>query len=379
MNKNIPPLALLALLALGGGLVLVSRKATTLRPQPGAAVASRTVAEERVSSSARAALPMSGPARDGVGRAQRTEAAGGAFVRRDVADVFRACVPPAGDWRHGHPTRMVVSPYPGMTVAFQQVRTREDGRHLTWIGRNPELPGASFVGIATPDGYDAVMIVPGAGQQNFHVRDGRVLVEELIATGQDCELGPARVSPAALPVPPGMYFAEAGGASQEYPADTAGASHPDQAPLTVDVLFLYNTRALAVAAQRSDDPVGYMDGYTRAGLETCNLVLENSRVDGFVWRYVGLVAAPEYPEQLTVSDDLDMMAPGGPLDAFVRSARAQYGADQVLMWTGAGTRQGAAFAGDVRSEPAAPEYTLAGLRLTAGILILGHELAHNFG
>jgi hypothetical protein len=381
MNKNILPLGVLAVvIAFGGAFLAVSR--VTLTPQMSGRVGG---------------MPGSGAARPSPARPAAEPPAAGNIVRdetpavprqisvatlehRDAAEVFPNCVPPADDWRHRHPASLRVAPYPRKAVTFQQVRVKEDGRYLTWIGRNPDLPGATYVGIATPDGYDAVMIVPGAGQYHFHVRAGLALVEETNATGGDCESGPPVATMASLPVPAGVHYAAAGGSAAGGTAELTAAPRSADTPPNVDVLFLYNTRALAVAAQRSSDPIGYMDGYTRAGLETCNLVLQNSRVDTFVWRYVGLVALPsEYPQQVTVSDDLGMIGPGGQFDDFVRSVRAQYGADQVLMWTGAGTRQGAAYAGDVRSEAVPPEYAVAALRLTAGILILGHELAHNFG
>ncbi|HTL69512.1 MAG TPA: hypothetical protein VL200_17750 [Lacunisphaera sp.] len=298
-------------------------------------------------------------------------------ARRGVEEVFPGCVPPERDWRNRHPSTLRVSPYPGVMLGFEQTKTEADGRVLTWVGRDAALPGATFVGIATPDGYDAVMLVPGAGQFNFHERDGRVVVEEVSASGADCELTQVAAAPRKT-VPAGLYYA----ADSADLTPTVSGPLPDSAdsaPVTVDVLFLYNTRALAVAASRSDDPIGYIDAYSRAGLETCNQVLQNSRVDAFRWHYVGLVAVPAYPEQTTVSDDLAQISPDGPLDATVRDVRARYGADQVMMWTGAGTRQGAAYAGDIRSDPVEPEYALASLRLTAGILILGHELAHNFG
>ncbi len=373
MKKKILSLGILAVLMAFGGAFLAVNQAPLPRHPP---------ARGQVAGKSRAALlPAASPGPMMPADKTVRETTATAFTRRDAADVFPDCVPPAGDWRNRHPSTLRIAPYPGKAVTFRQVRVKQDGRYLTWIGRDPDLPGATYVGIATPDGYDSVMIVPGAGQYHFHVRAGLALVEEVNATGSDCETGlTPLVTMASLPVPTGVHYADAGGMASAGPEEMATAPRAAEAAPNVDVLFLYNTRALAVAAQRSSDPIGYMDGYTRAGLETCNLVLQNSRIDTFVWRYVGLVALPaEYPEQLTVSDDLDMIGPGGQFDDFVRSVREQYGADQVLMWTGAGTRQGAAYTGDVRSDAVPPEYAVAALRLTAGILILGHELAHNFG
>ncbi len=295
-------------------------------------------------------------------------------ARRSAADVFPGADPRVESWRYRHPTTLLVAPYGGQPVTFQQVKVKEDGRHLTWIGRNQALPGASYVGIATPDGYDAILLAPGGSQINLHVRAGQVLVEEVVASGRDCELGPESGPAVETPGATAIYYSNGADA----PADPRKFSAV-AAPLNVDVLFLYNSRALALAAERSTDPVGYLDGYSRAALETANLVLQNSRVDTFAWRYVGLVPVPEYPEKVTVSEDLLMIAPDGPFADLVREARTRYGADQVLLWTGAGVRKGSAFGGETRNQPVERGGTVAALRLTAGTLILAHELAHNFG
>ncbi|HVZ63160.1 MAG TPA: hypothetical protein VG936_01125 [Lacunisphaera sp.] len=372
MNKKIVLLAGAAMVMAGG---IVFR--FTGRLEDTGAIRSEARSNRRPAASAMAGNPMP-PSTPGARNAGAALMALGSRERRDAEAVFPGCVPPERDWRNRHPARLKVAPYPGATLTFDQTKAEVDGRVLTWAGRSAALPGATFVGIATPEGYDAIMLVPGAGQFNFHARGGQVLVEEVSASGADCELTSVALAAPRKSIPAGLYYA-ADSAQQVAGSYGLAPETADAAPVTVDVLFLYNTRALAVAVSRSNDPVAYIDAYSRAGLETCNQVLQNSRVDSFRWHYVGLVAVPVYPEQTTVSDDLAQMSPGGPLDATVREARSRYGADQVMMWTGAGTRQGAAYAGDIRSDPVESDYALASLRLTAGILILGHELAHNFG
>ncbi|HVT74226.1 MAG TPA: hypothetical protein VHD61_13905 [Lacunisphaera sp.] len=372
MNKKIVLLGCAAMVVAGA---IIFRFAG--RPEDPAAIRSEARAHHRPAATALARTRIL-PHAPGAANAGAALMARGSTARRDADAVFPGCVPPERDWRNRHPDTLKVSPYPGVTLTFDQTKAEADGRVLTWVGRSAALPGATFVGIATPDGYDAIMLVPGAGQFNFHEREGQVQVEEVSSSGADCELTRVAMAAPRKTVPAGLYYA-----ADSRPLEPAmpglASESSNEAPVTVDVLFLYNTRALAVAAARSDDPVSYIDAYSRAGLETCNQVLQNSRIDAFRWHYVGLVAVPVYPEQTTVSDDLAQISPGGPLDATVREARARYGADQVMMWTGAGARQGAAYAGDIRSDPVEPEYALASLRLTAGILILGHELAHNFG
>ncbi|MBI3884305.1 MAG: hypothetical protein HY302_01030 [Opitutae bacterium] len=286
----------------------------------------------------------------------------------------------AGLWRDAHPATLTVAPYPGFRLTFEQAEQRESGRYRTWIGRNAELPGASFVGVATARGYDAVLLVPGTGQFNFHARDGAVLVEEVAASGRDCGIDDDAAAPFSAALGPGVHYAQAAGSGAASGGDfRATPPRALVAPRSVDVLFLYNAPALAAAAERSNDPLGYLDGYTRAALETCNLVLQQSQVDAFVWRHVGLVAAPAYPAQETIFEELMVVHPDGPLGAFVREVRAEYGADEVMMWVGPGARQGAAFGGATRQTPANAAFAVSILRLTAGTLIMAHEFAHNFG
>lgn len=302
-------------------------------------------------------------------------------VRRRVADVFPAlgAVPP--DWRRSHPAEVTISVFPGLELTFAQRSVSEESGTLTWVGRNPDLPGASLVGVATSNGYDAILLVPGASQFNFHVRGDEVLVEEYVTRRDDCAHFPAVAAGSPPPVSSGVHYAEAantggGQLSLDETPTRSASSHAGHS----DVLFVYSAEALALAQSRSSDPLGYLDGFSRAALATCNAVLENSQIAEFRWRYLGITPAPPFTlPGPTVIDALRVIQPEGPLDGFVQQVRAQYGADQVLMWIGAGDRKGAAFAGPARHLPALPTHVVAVLRLTAPTLVLAHELAHNFG
>lgn len=333
------------------------------------------------------AARMSGRAPEGVGTPQplaeivrvvrsRTERVAHEALRRDWREVFLSAEIDVAEWSEKHPAELTVAPYPDLPLTFRQTRVTREGPITTWVGRSDEVPGGSLVGVARPGGYDAILLIPGASQFFFHVREGVVRVEESVASGTDCGVGdlPRRVAAAEGSH---VHYAEASdaaqhGGSEETPAAT-------EAPLSSDVLFLYNTHALTLAQSRSTDPIGYMDGYSRAALETCNAALENSRVDAFRWRFIGLASAPSYLSVTTVGEEVRVLAPEGPLGNFVGRIRRAYGADQVLMWIGPGERKGAAYAGDVPQTAATLDYAVAALRLTAPVLILGHELAHNFG
>jgi hypothetical protein len=295
---------------------------------------------------------------------------------RDWSKFFPGAAGVLDRWHEEHPERVTVAPYPDLPLTFAQTKLTRDGAIATWVGRNPDLPGATLVGVARPGGYDAVLLVPGASQFFFHVREGLVRVEESVASGADCGVGNLPIRPAAGPAPE-IHVAEAAEAAMNA-LDVTEAINAVTAPVHSDVLFLYNAHALTVAQQRSTDPIGYIDGYSRASLETCSQALVNSRIDAFTWRYVGLAAAPTYPAKTTVGQEVEVLAPNGPLYSFVQEIRQGYGADQVLMWLGTGERKGAAYTGG-RGQPAPLEGAVAVLRITAPVLVLAHELGHNFG
>lgn len=333
------------------------------------------------------AARMSGRAPERVGTPQplaeivrvvrsRTERVAHEALHRDWREVFLSAEIDVAEWSEKHPAELTVAPYPDLPLTFRQTRVTREGPITTWVGRSDEVPGGSLVGVARPGGYDAILLIPGASQFFFHVREGVVRVEESVASGTDCGVGdlPRRV---AAVEGSHVHYAEAGDAAQHGGGEETPAA--TEAPLSSDVLFLYNTHALTLAQSRSTDPIGYMDGYSRAALETCNAALENSRVDAFRWRFIGLASAPSYLSVTTVGEEVRVLAPEGPLGNFVGRIRRAYGADQVLMWIGPGERKGAAYAGDVPQTAATLDYAVAALRLTAPVLILGHELAHNFG
>lgn len=328
-----------------------------------------------VRAGARSALPAAAIA-DAL--RERFGANEGEFERRVWRDCFPDADRPIETWSDEHPTAVTVAPYADIPLTFVQTKVTRDGAITTWVGRNPELPGATLVGVARPGGYDAVLLVPGASQFFFHVRDGVALVEESVARGTDCGVGELPPRPAPLAAASGTHYAEA--AEEAIAAfDPAETVHEANAPRVSEVLFLYNTGALSVAQQRSSDPIGYIDGYSRSSLETCNQALVNSRVTEFSWRFLGLAPAPAYPAKTTVGQEVNVMVDDGPLATFVGQIRRAYGADQVLMWLGTGERKGAAYMGDETGQPAKFDYAVAVLRITAPVLILGHELGHNFG
>lgn len=373
-NRRVLYLAILTAL-LGAG-VIGWRHFASLPDEPALAAVRPEIASHEPSKSR--ARPGNSPDAASVVSTIRSRQGAEAEVRtaRRWHEFFPGAEGLLADWHKAHPASVTVAPYPDLALEFSEVKVSRDVEVTTWVGRNPDLPGATLVGVARPGGYDAVLLVPGASQFFFHVREGLVRVEESVAAGTDCGVGNLPMQP-VRPAGPRAGYAEAGEAAMNALAVTE-AIHAVAAPVNSDVLFLYNAHALTVARDRSSDPIGYIDGYARAALETCSQALVNSRIEDFTWRYVGLAAAPSYPAKTTVGEEVSVLAPGGPLYSFVQDIRRGYGADQVLMWLGSGERKGAAYTGG-RGQPAPLEGAVAVLRLTAPVLVLAHELGHNFG
>lgn len=220
------------------------------------------------------------------------------FARVRLTEAFPDLVRPVADWRTWCPTKLRVAPQPDLPLDFTRVASRDDGRVVTWVGRISGFPGASFVAVSTAKGMDAVLVIAGASQFSFHVRGDTVVVEESAPGEEGCGVDPAQPDRPS-PIVSGNALYRASVASQVQAASTAEETKAAGTAPNVDVLFLYDTDSLNYASARSTDPVGYLEGRSRATIESCNLVLEQSGVTAFVWRWVGLEASRAYTRAQT--------------------------------------------------------------------------------
>jgi hypothetical protein len=278
------------------------------------------------------------------------------------------------DWRKFRPESLTVAPYPDLPVKFTRTALRDEGRYVTWIGRNPALPGASLVGVATSEGYDAILVMPASNQFSFHVRGDQVVVAEAAPGEETCGLDSVRLPKTAAPGSAGTTYAVSYAPGHESLPDIFA----EVAPLYVDVLVAYDADTLAAAAAKSSDPAGYIDGQSKALLETSNLALSQSLVTAFAWRYLGAVPAPAYTRTGKLGDDIAAMEPGGAIANWVKSTRYQRGADQITLLVG-GDYDWAGIASSPKQKAVSPDFACSVIKWGLSFRVIAHELAHNFG
>lgn len=291
-----------------------------------------------------------------------------------MAQVFPDIQGPVTDWRKFRPETLTVSPYPDLPITFTQASIKEEGKYVTWIGHNRGLPGASFVGVATAAGYDAIVTLPGAPQLSLHIRGDRVVVDAAVRSEEGCGEYPAQSPKPAVAAGPSILAIETSVplAPETLPENAATPA------LLVDVLFAYDADSLAQAGQISSDPLGYLEGQTKAKLESANLTLIRSGVSAFAWRHLGLVAAPAFTQTGKSIDDINALGPGGALASWVRTNQYERGADQLMLLVGE-PRDFGGRGYSPKQQPVRRERAVSTMKWNASYSTMAHELAHNFG
>lgn len=280
------------------------------------------------------------------------------------------------DWRKFRPDELTVAPHPDLPITFKRIAIKDEGRYVTWIGRNPLMPGASLVAVATVTGYDAILVIPGAGEFGFHVQGDAMVINEVMPGDESCGVEP--LQPARAPHEAGASVIEINYAAGFDP--DAGIVAATAAP-NVDVLFAYDASTLEAAnAASNGHGAEYIENRAKAMVETANVALSQSGVSAFAWRYLGVVAAPPYARtgNLDLLDDLNALAPGGALADWVKTTRYQRGADEVMLLVG-GTADFAGRAFSPKQKATSPDWAVAVMLWTASSQTMAHELAHNFG
>lgn len=361
--------AIAAALYLGGRAWLA--ETAPVRARGNDASTSTRVSEARVS-------PAVAPTSPVEIRENAAAQASSSFVRMELRKVFPDVPAAVADWREFRPERLQVEPLRGMPITFSRTALKDDGRCVTWIGRNAAVPGASLVSVARADGFDAVLVIPGASQFSFHARGNSVVVEESAPGEEGCGVEPAQPDRPTPPARSGVIY-RASQASEAAIAEVAEAVNAVSTAPNVDVLFLYDTDSLGYASDRSTDPVGYLEGRSRATLESANLVLAQSGVTSFVWRWAGLEASRPYTRTGVLIDDLRQISPGGAIGDFVADLRYRYGADQVMLFIGGKTDAGGWANITTKQVPVSGSLACTVIRVSSSYKLMAHELAHNFG
>ncbi len=324
----------------------------------------------------------------------------GAIIPAALKQVFPQAEGGISDWREFNETseRITVSPFPDTPIEFSKDLVKTEGKYTTWIGRNASLPGSSLVTVATSNGYDAILIVPGSTQFSYHVnRDGSLVTTEAEPGTEGCGNFPVQLNrrvaraSALLPVAIRYGSADTNQAAVTTAADILAPGKTDNiatvlavadaTALTVDVLVLYDADTLAVASKSAVDGAGYIDGQSKAMLESGNVVLAQSGVTSFVWRYVGSLAAPAFTRTAQLSDDLAALTPGGELGAWVQAQRITCGADQIFFWRGQPVPgiAGQAYSNSLPQAPVEVANAVAAGIWGSSYKVMIHELGHGFG
>jgi hypothetical protein len=291
-----------------------------------------------------------------------------------------------------------VSPAEGVTTSFQRVALKDEGKYVTWFGTNKSIPGSSLVAVATPSGgYDAIMIIPGSSQFSFHTDpNGETTVSEANPGEEGCGVAPIQLKRVAQPAHAMLLTpAPAASGALRSPATTgpmqSGPAIPDVVTVVVsalwpdsdldgvDVLFVYDSDTLTAAGGSSSDAAGYIDGYSKACIESGNVVLANSRVTNFHWHYLGAVQAPDFTHTGKLVDDLKAMEPGGAIYDWVKDLRYKKGADQIMLWRGNNDVDFTGIADSIPALPVSSDYAISVSLWAASYKTIIHELAHNFG
>ena len=293
-----------------------------------------------------------------------------------LCNVFPQAIEGLSDWHafNERIDKITVHPYPDISFEFNKEAVKFEGKYTTWIGKIPSIPGASLVTVASGNTYDAILILPGTSQLSYHVEaDGRLITHEADPAEEGC------AAPGVQPYRSVVHLPIATPLATTYigadPLVSLSAALDADAK-KVDVLVLYDTDALTAASGVSADGAGYIDSQSKAMIESGNVVINQSGVTNFFWRYVGSVRAPDYTKTVSLSDDLTAMS-SGAISAFVGTQRTSHGADQVFLWRGNSSPDvsGSAFMGPITNPATAVAVGLWG----SSYKVIIHELGHGFG
>ena len=302
---------------------------------------------------------------------------------------------------------ITVAPYPDLPLTFTRTGVKDEGKYVTWFGTVKDIPGSSLVTVAGPTGGElSLLVMPGSSQFTFYTApDGTTTVHEAQPGEEGCAVGnsqPNRTT-AQAPATSVLFKAQYTAASQLIAQNQAspsgfGGSTSDAAQgvpaaadantLYVGVLFIYSQVTVTkTAALPQSDPVGYIDTYSKACIESGNVVLNNSAVTNFQWKYLGSIQYPAYtiPSNANMDFNLSAMGPGGALGDWVAAQAYKAGAAQVFMWASE-DQPGGTYSGLANTDPQKPitqnQTQALGVWNSHGpasYKVVIHELAHNFG
>ncbi len=296
-----------------------------------------------------------------------------ALPSESVQAVLPELAEAVSDWRAFSPDSVVFQLDDTLRVPFLVTEILRDSGRSVMTGKldlpatgEHVLDGSFFVATAvSADRWDGVVILPGM-EYRVTIRGGQASVarmaDSVLACGAD--LAPQTATTSGTP---GMSDARLAG---------------NGSAVTVDVLFVYNAQALA---ERNNDRLA-IDADASNYIAASNVVLANSRITTFTWRYLGAEPAPAYRTSESMLDDLRAMRGVGELTGFVDALQKERGADQVVLLAGGKKTDAVGWAwvgGNLgHSVVSYPFLTYSdGSRASTvtSFTTVAHELAHNFG
>ncbi len=247
-------------------------------------------------------------------------------------------------------------------MEFSVVSVKEVNGRTIWQGRNA-LTGAFLVTVATQNEWHAVLVVPASGSFEFH------------ATGMNASVA-ERNDPVQCGDSPVFALADFADEVAVLPAELSAADdNGEQLKISrqVDVLFFYDAATLAAC----DGNKELLETALSARIEAANLVLENSRVASFRWRFLASYQIPVYTSGERLADDLGAITyTDKPTGRFVEEKCELHGADQAMLLV-TGKRDYAGLAWVPSTHESVAYHAVA--RWDSSYTVMAHELAHNFG
>ena len=263
----------------------------------------------------------------------------------------------AADWRKFTPEKLTVEPVPGCPVEFKLDHVEEVDGRTVWVGRNEDIPGATYVGVGDADSYTARVLVPGANEYSVRVRGETTTVREIeagVCGSQEASTLAASTVETSLAV----------GAPAAAAAET---SVSDVVIFFGDEVVLGVEKLLGEKWTTSQTDI---ENEAIAIITQCNQILVQSGVSNLRWRFAGSVQLPAGGTKL---DTMQAEQIAFSQNAWVATKMAEKAADQAILWIW-DPRSDVGFAGYGSCPGHHVTTHYAGDSLTTA-----HELAHNFG
>lgn len=274
-----------------------------------------------------------------------------------ISQIVPVLAKPIADWRAFKPEKLTVVPVAGLSMEFTAKSITSDGKRTIWVGTN-SIQGAMLVASGTRDLWDAIVTVPGADEYSIQITPDHIRVTETPVNQVRCSQSEipssqllAEYQPDTL-LPPDTTAAELGAPTYE-----------------VDLMLLYTP-----AIKNALGGIAQVENRAAALVAAMNGFLNQSQVDNFRWRLVGLFETPSYPRTYTRELELACLLDSTTeLGHFAADKRDQCGADQVALFFDSAVESGG------RAEGLFPSSRCVVVYPGSDSGTLAHELAHNFG